>query len=337
MIASRLILLVDDDQDLLTALSGALRQRGYEVAVALDAVAAMSAAVRLKPQVVVLDVGLPGGEGVRGHEAHARPAAAGRRAGRHDERPRPAAVPRRSAAYSASRRRVVVAILALAKPVGRLRRAWSRPLATSSRTWARDGRADRVALARQARPRRRIAGKLVLLVDDDEDLLVALAAPLRRQGFDVAVATDAVTAVSTAVKQPPDVVIMDIGLPGRRRHDGDAAAALPAAAGRRARDHAQRARPREAPGRRRSPPAPPPTSPSPSRPDGAHRRRRRGAGRRRPLRPESPAPSRDRVVPWPDRQADPPRSRHPHAGRRCRRGSSSSRRTARTEPEGRSW
>ena len=27
-------------------------------------------------------------------------------------------------------------------------------------------------------------------------------------------ATDAVTAISTAVKQPPDVVIMDIGLPG---------------------------------------------------------------------------------------------------------------------------
>jgi DNA-binding response OmpR family regulator len=59
-----------------------------------------------------------------------------------------------------------------------------------------------------------LAGKVVLLVDDDEDLLVALAAPLRRQGFDVAVATDAVTAVSTAVKQPPDAIVLDIGLPG---------------------------------------------------------------------------------------------------------------------------
>ena len=59
-----------------------------------------------------------------------------------------------------------------------------------------------------------LAGKTVLLVDDDEDLLVALAAPLRRRGFDVAVATDAVTAVSTAVKQPPDLVVLDIGLPG---------------------------------------------------------------------------------------------------------------------------
>ena len=73
MTPQRLILLVDDDQDLLTALSGGLRQRGYDVAVALDAVAAMSAAVRLKPHVVVLDVGLPGGEGFRGHKSACTP------------------------------------------------------------------------------------------------------------------------------------------------------------------------------------------------------------------------------------------------------------------------
>ena len=78
MSAARLILLVDDDQDLLTALSGALRQRGYEVAVAQDAVAAMSAAVKLRPQVVVLDVGLPGGEGsVVMKRMHALPQLAG--------------------------------------------------------------------------------------------------------------------------------------------------------------------------------------------------------------------------------------------------------------------
>ena len=75
---ARLVLLVDDDKDLLTALSGGLRQRGYEVAVALDAVAAMSIAVRLKPDVVVLDVGLPGGEGsVVMKRMHALPQLAG--------------------------------------------------------------------------------------------------------------------------------------------------------------------------------------------------------------------------------------------------------------------
>ena len=77
------------------------------------------------------------------------------------------------------------------------------------------------ALARQSeatRPPPALVGKVVLLVDDDEDLLVALAAPLRRQGFDVAVATDAVTAISTAVKQPPDVVDHGHRAARRRRH-----------------------------------------------------------------------------------------------------------------------
>ena len=58
------------------------------------------------------------------------------------------------------------------------------------------------------------AGKVVLIVDDDEDLLAVLAAALRRVGLEVMVATDAVSATSTAMKQPPDVVLMDVGLPG---------------------------------------------------------------------------------------------------------------------------
>ena len=58
------------------------------------------------------------------------------------------------------------------------------------------------------------SGRRVLLVDDDEDLLIVFAAPLRRRGFDVMVATDAVTAVAAAVKEPPDVIVMDLGMPG---------------------------------------------------------------------------------------------------------------------------
>ena len=194
MSASRLILLVDDDQDLLTALSGALRQRGYEVAVAQDAVAAMSAAVKLRPQVIVLDVGLPGGDGtVVMKRMHALPQLAGVpvivMSGRDPQRYREEALAAGAGAY-------------LTKPVD------ADDLVAAIRSALGE---DDVEQASAAGPH---AGKLVLLVDDDEDLLVALAAPLRRQGFDVAVATDAVTAVSTAVKQPPDVVVMDIGLPG---------------------------------------------------------------------------------------------------------------------------
>jgi DNA-binding response OmpR family regulator len=198
MTAPRLVLLVDDDQDLLMVLSAALRQRGYEVAVAQDAVAGMSAAVKLRPQVVVLDVGLPGGEGsVVMKRMHALPQLAGvpvvMMSGRDPEKYRAEALEAGASAY-------------LTKPVD------ADALVLALRAAMGEDAGTDAAGTGPISPA--LLGKVVLLVDDDEDLLVALAAPLRRQGFDVAVATDAVTAISTAVKQPPDVVVMDIGLPG---------------------------------------------------------------------------------------------------------------------------
>ena len=231
MTGSRLILLVDDDQALLTVLSAALRQRGFEVALAQDAVAAMSAAVKLKPAVVVLDVGLPGGEGtVVMKRMHSLPQLAGvpvvMMSGRDPEKYRPEALAAGASAYltkPVDPADLVLALgVALGEDVGALAAACSPSGARLSEILKGMGLTDEQvasALARQhdasaASVPTALAGKTVLLVDDDEDLLVALAAPLRRRGFDVAVATDAVTAVSTAVKQPPDLVVLDIGLPG---------------------------------------------------------------------------------------------------------------------------
>lgn len=192
---SALILLVDDDQDLLLVLSGALRRQGYEVATALDAVAAMSAAVKLKPRAIVLDVGLPGGEGSAiMRRLHALPQLAGVpvviMSGRDPARYRDEALAAGAAAY-------------LTKPV-----AVDELVAVLRKAMGEDKESEGGGLSGPC------SGKRVLLVDDDEDLLVALAAPLRRKGFEVAVATDAVTAVATAVKERPDVVVMDLGLPG---------------------------------------------------------------------------------------------------------------------------
>jgi len=229
---ARLILLVDDDQDLLTALSGGLRQRDYEVAVALDAVAAMGAAVRLRPDVVVLDVGLPGGEGsVVMKRMHALPQLAGVpvviMSGRDAQLYRDDALAAGASAYLSKPIDVDDLVLAIRVALGedlgldaaavqggavggRLGDILKQMgLVTDEQIATALARQDGAVTAPAA-----LAGKIVLLVDDDQDLLVALAAPLRRQGFDVAVATDAVTAISTAVKRPPDVVVMDIGLPG---------------------------------------------------------------------------------------------------------------------------
>jgi DNA-binding response OmpR family regulator len=56
--------------------------------------------------------------------------------------------------------------------------------------------------------------KKILLVDDDVDLLKGIGLALRSAGYDVVVAEDTITAVSTAVREKPDLAVLDIGLPG---------------------------------------------------------------------------------------------------------------------------
>lgn len=61
--SGKTVLLVDDDKDLVTALNIRLRSVGYNVVVAGDAMAAISLALNKKPDLIVLDLGLPGGDG----------------------------------------------------------------------------------------------------------------------------------------------------------------------------------------------------------------------------------------------------------------------------------
>jgi two-component system, OmpR family, KDP operon response regulator KdpE len=53
----------------------------------------------------------------------------------------------------------------------------------------------------------------VLIVDDDRQLLRALAINLRARNYQVDTAMDGTSALSTASRQPPDLVILDLGLP----------------------------------------------------------------------------------------------------------------------------
>lgn len=57
------ILIADDDPELLEALRIRLRCARYEVHVAADGVEATRLARRERPDVVVLDIGMPGGDG----------------------------------------------------------------------------------------------------------------------------------------------------------------------------------------------------------------------------------------------------------------------------------
>ena len=54
------VLVVDDEQDILDTLQYSLELRGYAVDTAVDGLEALEKAKRLPPQVMILDVMLPG-------------------------------------------------------------------------------------------------------------------------------------------------------------------------------------------------------------------------------------------------------------------------------------
>jgi len=57
------VLIVDDDKDVLRGLNVRLKANGYNVVFASDGISAISAARKEDPDVIILDIGLPAGDG----------------------------------------------------------------------------------------------------------------------------------------------------------------------------------------------------------------------------------------------------------------------------------
>ncbi|MBW8807169.1 MAG: response regulator, partial [Catenulisporales bacterium] len=55
--------------------------------------------------------------------------------------------------------------------------------------------------------------KRVLVIDDESQLLLALRINLSARGYDVAVAADGAAGLAAAARRPPDLVVLDLGLP----------------------------------------------------------------------------------------------------------------------------
>ena len=54
----------------------------------------------------------------------------------------------------------------------------------------------------------------ILVVEDDDDLRQGLTLRLKASGYDVVLACDGLAAVSVARTERPDLILLDIGLPG---------------------------------------------------------------------------------------------------------------------------
>jgi CheY-like chemotaxis protein len=58
----------------------------------------------------------------------------------------------------------------------------------------------------------------ILIVDDEPEIVRALGLRLRSVGYDVLAAADGVQATAMAVREQPDLILLDIGLPGGDGH-----------------------------------------------------------------------------------------------------------------------
>jgi CheY-like chemotaxis protein len=194
------VLLVDDDKDVLRGLSLRLKANGYNVVFAADGMSAISVARKEEPDVIILDIGLPGGDGfaVMEHLGSLLPVAhipiiilTARDISGNKER-----------ALNAGARAF------LQKPVD------NEVLLETMRQVLGENARDSEAKELPAKGGRNVNGQKVLIVDDDKDVLRGLSVRLKANGYNVVFASDGISAISVAQKEEPDVIILDIGLPG---------------------------------------------------------------------------------------------------------------------------
>ena len=56
--------------------------------------------------------------------------------------------------------------------------------------------------------------KTILIVDDEPDILATLQFRVEQEGFEVRVARDGISALESVRSSPPDLVLLDVMLPG---------------------------------------------------------------------------------------------------------------------------
>jgi DNA-binding response OmpR family regulator len=77
--------------------------------------------------------------------------------------------------------------------------------------WRKNSEED---IKKKVREKGRMGKRKVLVVDDEQDVAKALMARLKANGFNVVLAHDSVQAFTIANQEKPDLIILDIMIPG---------------------------------------------------------------------------------------------------------------------------
>jgi CheY-like chemotaxis protein len=172
------ILVVEDDHDVAQLIESHLAQAGYAVQVVHSAEAALTAIQTHRPDLVTLDIGLPGMDGF---------ALAEQLAMNDETTDLPILV---ISVYNDDPRLKQFGVKTVPKPLNR-----EQLLGTVAELLGAERRQ-------------------VLVVDDDPSVGELLRASLGKDGFDVLVARDGPTAVQLAQQQRPGLILLDLLMPG---------------------------------------------------------------------------------------------------------------------------
>lgn len=200
------ILIVDDEKDLLLVLEKGLNAEGYSVITAETGKKGLLKAQTEHPDLIILDLALPD---MLGGEVAVRL--------KKDVRTKDIPIVFLSAMFTkteeSKREHIAGGNIMFAKPydiedmtaaIDNLLKQKKEHRATPRRRTVRRGKIMMVDAGDRSK---------ILLVDDEEDILRTMGRQLKSFGYDVVVAADGSSAISVALAEEPDLIILDIGLP----------------------------------------------------------------------------------------------------------------------------
>jgi DNA-binding response OmpR family regulator len=195
------ILIVEDDQKIALALQVRLKANRYAVSVASDAVEGASLGRAVKPDLILLDISMPGGNGFQLAETF-----------HHMLETTGTPIIFITASKSPELLQKVLDLGAVGlfeKPldIEKLLYSIERELSRIDSLEARKSSASTGPKQDHQEP------KQILIIEDDPKIAMALAVRLKAAGYEATTTYDALTGLSAAVRNPPALVLLDISMP----------------------------------------------------------------------------------------------------------------------------
>jgi DNA-binding response OmpR family regulator len=192
------ILIVEDDQKIALALQVRLRANRYAVSVASDAIVGATLGRTLKPDLILLDISMPGGNGFQLAETFY-------------QMPETKGTP--IIFITASKSPDLVRKVMDLGAIG----LFEKPFDTEKLLYS----IERELNCQDTSNARKSAGlkqdhqgpKQILIIEDDQKIALALALRLKAAGYGATTTYDALTGLNAAVRNPPALVLLDISMP----------------------------------------------------------------------------------------------------------------------------